>query len=153
MAILIWCSMGCYAHRHEERDVVVHPEGAYHVDGHVDAFTLQLDPDGAWYSSSCGCDFFGASTGVWRRDGDTVVFRPTQGEKALSWPTNTFAGAELRGTLANGVLTVEGRGTLGSREIERWVPGRICVVCGGQLGPTGLQSCSERLPMAQCPSK
>lgn len=132
--------VACAAHRHPARNVLAAPEGVYHAENEVDALNVQLNADGTFHATFCGCDYDGAAGGRWRRDDDRIVLLPPAGTETFFW-IGVGRVRELRGRLTPQAILV-GEGL----DAKRWAPGRVCSICGGSLGPTGQRSCPEPLP-------
>ena len=147
LAVLLVVGSCRYIHQHPTRDVLGAPEGTYHVDSLADAFNIHLNADGSFYGTSCGCDFQGYGVGRWRREGSRITFLPHAGERAVYWPREFHNKASIVGDLTHdGLVVREGKVE------QRWVPGRLCAICGGDsLGPTGARMCPEPLPRDLCP--
>lgn len=147
---------GCGGHRHPpQRDVLASVPGVYHREGIVDAVNVQVDADGTYYGTLCGCDFGGTGRGRWEREGLTLVFLPEEPERdALFGLTDLLNVSELRATLHPGGFTIARPAEYGDIfQSQSWVPGRVCPECGrGSLGPTGLRQCDEPLP-TECPKR
>ena len=150
--------VGCGSHGHPtQRDVLASVPGVYHQEGVVDAVNVQLNAEGTYYGTVCGCDFSGTGRGRWEREGLTLVFLPEEPEQdALFELTDLLNTTELRATLHSGGFTIAQppeHGDIFQR--QSWVPGRVCPKCGGgsyRLGPTGLRQCDEPLPTG-CPKR
>jgi hypothetical protein len=140
LGVALLAAGGCASHRHPARDILAAPEGVYHAENQVDALNVQLNPDGTFHATFCGCDYDGAAAGRWRRDGDGIVLLPPPGAETFFWIGVGRVG-ELRGRLTPQTILVGEGGAA-----EPWAPGRVCPVCGGSLGPTGQRSCPEPLP-------
>jgi hypothetical protein len=140
LGLVFLAAGGCASHRHPARDVLAAPEGVYHWEDQADALNIQLNPDGTFHATFCGCDYDGSSAGRWHRDGTEIVLGPQPGAETIFWIGSGHL-RELKGRLTpQGVVVGEGI------DAGRWLPGRVCTVCGGTLGPTGLRSCPEPLP-------
>ena len=140
--------VGCSSHGHPpQRDVLASVPGVYHREGLIDAVNVQLNADGTYYGTVCGCDFSGTGRGRWEREGLTLVFLPEEPDRDALFDLTDFLNiSELRATLHSGGFTVAQPPEYGESP-QSWVPGRVCARCGGgSLGPTGLQKCEEPLP-------
>jgi hypothetical protein len=140
LGVALLAAGGCASHRHPARDVLSAPEGVYHLEGQVDALNFQLAADGTFHATACGCDFYGETVGRWRRDGTEIVFTPQAAAPTIWW-VGLNRVPQVTGQLTAHEIIVR-EGTV----LQRWLPGRVCSVCGGTLGPTGQRSCPEPLP-------
>lgn len=120
--------------------------GVYHL-AQVDATNLEIRADGAFQWTIEGCDFGGGQCGSWtRQDGKLVL---SGGPPGLEWSYAGSFAAKLRALVVtkNGDdLLVAGQTVDGEAFTQTWKKGRSCAVCGGQLGPTGQESCTTPLP-------
>jgi hypothetical protein len=104
----------------------------------VDAVNLEISrPPRAFQWSIFGCDVSGGGNGRVEVDGVDLLLRPSAGDDDFAWPGGRTDLVRLSPGPEPGQLT-DG----GEPEII-WEPGGICAMCGGSLGPTGLEPCED----------
>lgn len=126
--------------------------GTWHLQ-QVDATNLEIKSDGTFRWSIEGCDFGGGDCGTWTLDPDGLGIRLNgTREGGFTWSSDgSFKTpvTSLRVTRTNdasAVLVTDPNDASASKPSQRWESGRVCAICGGNLGPTGQQKCSEPLP-------
>ena len=129
----------------DDNPVAWPPPAELHLVGAVDAVDLSLDADGTFRLFVFACDAAGCSTGVWRNEGDAVVLSPREGEAGFFWPhsgepTSVRLVPDSATTVQAQVASVDG-------EPQIWASGLICAACCGGLGPAGVYSCADPLPL------
>jgi len=129
----------------------------YHLEGAVDAVNLVVVPDGSFFWTINGCDFFGGDCAVWTKHGVDIELRPTDARLLFRWVQGgSFATEVVRVTLRPAgpdQVTADGVTTGGTAFKQLWSLGQICPSCGG-MGPTALYPCSDPLlPPAPCIDK
>ena len=119
--------------------------GLYHLPDRVDAVSLELKDDHTFRWAVQGCDYGGADQGRWSIVNGEVRLSPREGKSTFQWfgelsvhdvSTLTLRDApgaepELRVTLVEQDTSHE----------QSWLPGGVCAVCGGTLGPTSQRDC------------
>ena len=127
----------------------------YHLEGLVDAVNLAVSPDGTFFWTIDGCDFFGGDCALWARQGSGMQLEPVPGKPSFRWVHNGSFGTEVtRITLRPGPgadqATADGVTLTGVAFQQLWIAGRICPRCGG-LGPISLYLCPDPLaPPPDC---
>lgn len=126
----------------------------YHLEGTVDAVNLVVVPDGSFFWTINGCDFFGGDCAIWTKQGVDIELRPIDARLLFRWVQGgSFATEVVRVTLRPAgpdQVTADGVTTGGTAFKQRWSLGQICPSCGG-LGPTALYPCSDPLaPPESC---
>lgn len=121
--------------------------GVYHLS-QVDATNLQLDADGTFRWTIEGCDFGGGQCGTWTKNASgEIMLSAGDAELEWSWDGSFRQGMRwLRVSKTADGVHVEGETTSSEHVTQEWEAGRSCAVCGGNLGPTGQNECTDPLP-------
>ncbi len=88
----------------------------------------------------------GGGCGIWKKtQPNGIVLLPADGQTEFSWiDRGVHADDQVRVTTdASGELIVEVPEPGEKPTFDRWKKGRVCAECGGNLGPTGQQACTE----------
>jgi hypothetical protein len=110
----------------------------FHVPGSIDAVNLEINRSSRTFRWSIyGCDFSGGGSGRVEVDGAVLLLRPSAGAGDFGWPGGRTDGVRLSPGPEPGQLT-----EAATPEVI-WEPGGICAICGGLLGPTGVEPCEE----------
>jgi hypothetical protein len=114
--------------------------GVYHLPERIDAADLQLNADGSFRWVVFGCDFGGGDLGRWRSGGDSLTLLPREGRGKLRWFGNA-ALAEVESVTLR--ASDDGLEVSVGDELQTWRAGGLCAICGGGLGPTGVEACDD----------
>lgn len=104
----------------------------------IDAMNLAILPNGTFRWHVDGCDYADGGKGLWRQEGDMLVFYSRDG-KGFTWSDGSMRTKVLEvhvKTHSAGILT-----TITNRDNtpQLWEFGAVCAQCeGAKFGPTGL---------------
>jgi hypothetical protein len=126
-------------------------EQPFHLEGLTDAYSLGFLDDGIFVLSVFGCDFCSVNGGRWRRESDVIVLEPLDATTPIHWADGSelavdVTGGTVRTGAAQGTVDVSVVRKQGGTIEQTWQPGRMCAICGGDLGPTGRTVCD--LPLS-----
>jgi hypothetical protein len=122
--------------------------GTYHLT-QVDATNLQIRADGTYTWTIEGCDFGGGQCGTWRSGlGGTVILEADKDEMEWTHDGSFKQRVQTLRVEKDGTkgVTVQGITSDGQAFRQSWSAGRACAICGGNLGPTGQETCDAPLP-------
>lgn len=122
--------------------------GVFHKE-QVDATNLRIDSNFHFAWTISGCDFGGGAEGRWESHPDGgIVLLPSTGSTFFEWSHEGFRdhATSLRLTHDGDTVKIAGSMEDGSTITQTWKSGCACAVCGGNLGPTGQETCKAPLP-------
>lgn len=119
--------------------------GLYHLPMRADAVTLELSDDHTFRWLVQGCDYGDNDHGRWSIAKGAVRLEPPEERATFRWfgelarlDVSTLMFSDAPGTEPGLRVTLVEQGV---SRVQGWVPGGVCAVCEGALGPTGQQAC------------
>ena len=122
--------------------------GVFHKE-QVDATNLRIDSNFHFAWTISGCDFGGGDEGRWESHSEGgILLLPNTGSEFFEWSHEGFKdrALSLRLTHEGTDVKITGKMEDGSIITQTWKGGCACAVCGGNLGPTGQETCKAPLP-------
>lgn len=142
-ALWLMCACAGDASSEREQPLKAAALGLHHLPSRVDAINLEFLEDDAFRWSLSGCDTFGGGSGRVEHESPTIVaLVPEAGRSTFSWPGSVAVSPTARVRLHvfdDHLSELKDNGEAG----PTWLPGGVCTVCGGSLGPTGQEDCDD----------
>mgnify|MGYP003450011018 CR=1 FL=1 len=143
LALCLTCACAVDASSEREQPLKAPALGLHHLPNRVDATNLELREDDAFRWSLAGCDTFGGGSGRIEHEPQTIIaLVPEPGRATFSWPGSIAVSLTNRvrlQVLEDHLTELRDNGEAG----QSWLPGGVCAVCGGKLGPSGQEACED----------